>query len=225
MNNIQKKQELLKDQINTYWPFNISNEPNFSIGEIKQRLEKEFSNISISKLRLLENNKLVLPKRASNGYRRYSLQDFIRIEFILTAQRDYFWPIDVIRKRLKQLDTGQVDASELIAGYNDKNIKISFQNQIMNNITVDDLHNLTLLSIEDIEDILIRMKKNIYDVRNNPKAYISFFKMWKSLKDNGLKNEHLYMVLRNISRNNDIFSLLKDKSTIILFQDTLLNLL
>ena len=74
------------------------------IGALLQRLQPDFPDISISKIRFLESEGLVTPSRTSSGYRKYSQEDIERLEFVLTAQRDRFWPLKVIREQVDRLE-------------------------------------------------------------------------------------------------------------------------
>ncbi len=83
------------------------------IGALLKRLQPDFPDISISKIRFLESEGLVTPSRTSSGYRKYSQEDIERLEFVLTAQRDRFWPLKVIRERLDAMERGlDVDSDE-----------------------------------------------------------------------------------------------------------------
>src|ERR1700761_8031036 len=75
-----------------------------SIGQVLDELSPEFPDISPSKIRFLEAEGLIQPLRSSSGYRRFSAADIKRLRFILTAQRDEYLPLRVIRKRLDALD-------------------------------------------------------------------------------------------------------------------------
>lgn len=77
------------------------------ISEVVDRLKKEFPALSISKVRYLESEGLIFPHRVGNGYRRYSVADLERLRFALTAQREEYLPLSVIRERLAKLDSGQ----------------------------------------------------------------------------------------------------------------------
>ena len=68
-----------------------------SIGGVLARLTPEFPDLTISKLRFLETEGLVTPSRAPSGYRIYTEADVHRLHYVLTAQRDRFWPLKVIR--------------------------------------------------------------------------------------------------------------------------------
>lgn len=75
-----------------------------SIGQVLDELSSEFPDVSPSKIRFLEAEGLIQPLRSSSGYRRFSAADIRRLRFILTAQRDEYLPLRVIRERLDALD-------------------------------------------------------------------------------------------------------------------------
>ena len=75
-----------------------------SIGQVLDELSPEFPDISPSKIRFLEAEGLIQPLRSSSGYRRFSVADIKRLRFILTAQRDEYLPLRVIKERLDALD-------------------------------------------------------------------------------------------------------------------------
>ena len=81
-------------------------EERIGIGALIARLEGEFPDVTISKVRYLESEGLISPERTSSGYRKFSSEDVDRIRFILAAQRDRFWPLRVIRERLEAHDRG-----------------------------------------------------------------------------------------------------------------------
>ena len=70
------------------------------IGEVVRRLSDEFPDISISKIRFLEDEGLVHPQRTRGGYRLFSEEDVDRLVRILRLQRDEFLPLKVIRDEL-----------------------------------------------------------------------------------------------------------------------------
>lgn len=75
-------------------------EKSLTIGAVAKALEKEFSDISISKIRYLEDQKLLTPRRTPGGYRVYTQADVARLRTILRLQRDEFLPLRVIRQEL-----------------------------------------------------------------------------------------------------------------------------
>jgi DNA-binding transcriptional MerR regulator len=71
-----------------------------TIGAVCKALSQEFPDISISKIRYLEDQKLLAPRRTAGGYRLYSANDVSRLRTILRLQRDEFLPLRVIRQEL-----------------------------------------------------------------------------------------------------------------------------
>lgn len=75
-----------------------------SIGEVLDSVRSDFPDVSISKIRFLESEGLIEPKRTDSGYRMFYDEDVARLRFILQLQRDHFLPLKVIRERLAQAD-------------------------------------------------------------------------------------------------------------------------
>jgi DNA-binding transcriptional MerR regulator len=71
-----------------------------TIGAVCGMLKQEFPEISISKIRYLEDQGLLAPRRTQGGYRMFSEEDVERLETILRLQRDEFLPLRVIRQEL-----------------------------------------------------------------------------------------------------------------------------
>src|SRR5256714_15172470 len=71
-----------------------------TIGAVSKALKQEFPDISISKIRYLEDQKLLSPRRTAGGYRLYSPADVARLRTILRLPRDEFLPLRVIRQEL-----------------------------------------------------------------------------------------------------------------------------
>ena len=71
-----------------------------TIGAVRRRLADEFPDISISKIRYLEDQGLLRPRRTRGGYRLYNEEDVDRLRTILRLQRDEFLPLRVIRQEL-----------------------------------------------------------------------------------------------------------------------------
>ena len=97
-----------------------------TIGTVCGLLKDEFPDISISKIRYLEDQGLLAPRRTQGGYRLFSEEDLERLETILRLQRDEFLPLRVIRQELSSpaardrkrrraldADEGELDLDEL----------------------------------------------------------------------------------------------------------------
>jgi DNA-binding transcriptional MerR regulator len=85
----------------------------YGIGEVLAQLSGEFPDIRISKIRFLESEGLIEPARSPSGYRRFSRHDVQRLRYILTAQRDHYLPLRVIKEKL---DSGEEAGLEPRAG-------------------------------------------------------------------------------------------------------------
>ncbi|CAN5219332.1 MAG: transcriptional regulator FtsR [Thermoleophilaceae bacterium] len=83
-----------------------------TIGAVCKALEREFPDISISKIRYLEDQKLLTPRRTAGGYRLFASADVIRLRTILRLQRDEFLPLRVIRQ---ELASGRAEEEEEVA--------------------------------------------------------------------------------------------------------------
>lgn len=81
-----------------------------SIGAVLELLRPDFPDVTISKIRFLEAEGLVTPQRAASGYRRFTAYDCARLRFILTAQRDHYLPLKVIRAQLDAQPDGELPA-------------------------------------------------------------------------------------------------------------------
>ena len=79
-----------------------------SIGAVLDLLRPDFPDVTISKIRFLEAEGLVMPQRAASGYRRFTANDCARLRFILTAQRDHYLPLKVIRAQLDAQPDGEL---------------------------------------------------------------------------------------------------------------------
>jgi DNA-binding transcriptional MerR regulator len=82
----------------------------FGIGEVIAQLRGEFPDVSVSKIRFLEAEGLIQPARSPSGYRKFGPADVDRLKYILTAQRDQYLPLRVIKD---QLDADQPAAGPL----------------------------------------------------------------------------------------------------------------
>ena len=81
-----------------------------SIGEVLAKLRPEFSDITISKIRFLESEGLIEPQRTPSGYRKFTATDMERLRYVLSAQRDQYLPLRVIKENLDAMDRGLVPA-------------------------------------------------------------------------------------------------------------------
>jgi DNA-binding transcriptional MerR regulator len=108
-----------------------------TIGAVCKALELEFPDISISKIRYLEDQKLLAPRRTQGGYRLYTQDDVQRLRTILRLQRDEFLPLRVIRQ-------------ELAGGRNEREVSPAGDGRTMRRTTVAARDPGALYSLEDV---------------------------------------------------------------------------
>ncbi|MFT7838841.1 MerR family transcriptional regulator [Saccharothrix sp. BKS2] len=77
-----------------------------SIGAVLSQLRPDFPDVTISKIRFLESEGLVRPARTPSGYRQFTPADVERLRYVLSAQRDRYLPLKVIREQLDAADQG-----------------------------------------------------------------------------------------------------------------------
>ncbi len=98
----------------------------FGIGEVIAQLRAEFPDISVSKIRFLEAEGLIQPARSPSGYRKFGPADVERLRYILTAQRDRYLPLRVIKDQLNAdyAQSGPLTRSQLLdaAGIDERSL-------------------------------------------------------------------------------------------------------
>jgi DNA-binding transcriptional MerR regulator len=77
-----------------------------NIGEVLDRLRPDFPEVTIPKIRFLEDKGLIKPERTPAGYRKFSTHDIDRLRYILRMQRDHYLPLRVIGEHLDAIDRG-----------------------------------------------------------------------------------------------------------------------
>jgi DNA-binding transcriptional MerR regulator len=81
-------------------PGHVRRRAGLSIGAVLAQLRPEFPDVTISKIRFLESAGLLSPARSESGYRQFRPADVARLRFVLSAQRDRYLPLKVIREQL-----------------------------------------------------------------------------------------------------------------------------
>jgi len=165
-----------------------SSERNYvTIGEVVEELRKEFPDLSISKVRYLEEEGLVKPGRTPGGYRKFSERDVRQLQKILKLQKEKYLPLSVIKIMLK---TTSFD--EEIKLTEPEDITPSFNSS--KKTKVDDIAKTTDLSLEEVEDL---ENYNILQPQETEegKVYDSIdmgiMQIVKKLSDYGIEPRHL----------------------------------
>jgi DNA-binding transcriptional MerR regulator len=79
-----------------------------TIGDVLAHLKVDFPDLTISKIRFLEQEGLVAPDRTPSGYRKFSSADVARLRYVLGQQRDHYLPLKVIKDQLAAIDRGLI---------------------------------------------------------------------------------------------------------------------
>jgi DNA-binding transcriptional MerR regulator len=112
-----------------------------TIGAVRRRLKPEFPDISISKIRYLEDQGLLTPRRTQGGYRLFGEDDVERLETILRLQRDEFLPLRVIRQQL---------ATSAPKGKRRRRAELAAEEQ---ELTLEELCSRAGISARDVRDL------------------------------------------------------------------------
>lgn len=78
-----------------------------TIGKVVKKLQQQYPDLSVSKVRYLQDEGLINPSRTPGGYRLYSQKDIRRLENILYLQKNHFMPLSVIKEQLERGDSGE----------------------------------------------------------------------------------------------------------------------
>jgi DNA-binding transcriptional MerR regulator len=85
-----------------------SNRDYLTIGEVVDQLKERYPELSISKVRYYEDEKIINPERTAGGYRKFRKEDVDRLELALRLQKERYLPLNVIRQSLDMMDMGQM---------------------------------------------------------------------------------------------------------------------
>jgi DNA-binding transcriptional MerR regulator len=133
-----------------------------TIGTVCKSLQEEFPDISISKIRFLEDQRLITPRRTPGGYRLYGEEDVDQLRAILRMQRDEFLPLRVIRQVIAQgrSAAGTGRRPRLVGGVDDR---LTFD-QLLAATDADPAFVRELYSRTDVEIVIICQRLARYGV-------------------------------------------------------------
>ena len=112
-----------------------------TIGELVKKFKNFYPDLTNSKLRFFESRGLIISKRADNNYRVYFKNDVRKINLILSLQKDYFMPLEIIKEKIDSIDFEKIDEQ--------KGVLTELQDKLAEN---DKSLKLSKLSIEDIRE-------------------------------------------------------------------------
>ena len=84
-----------------------------TIGDVLGILKPDFPDLTITKIRFLEDQELISPDRTPSGYRKYAPSDIARLRWVLEQQRDHYLPLKVIKEQLAKLDRGLLPSGQV----------------------------------------------------------------------------------------------------------------
>lgn len=172
-----------------------------SIGQVVERLKKSFPNLSISKIRFLEDEGLISPKRTKGRYRLFSEEDIGRLAEILRLQQEQFLPLAVIKERLEDWEFnpdhkgfGSKDKKESGNAKKAKRVSIAKLMKETNTSegSIKVLRNFSLLSADDSVSELSSEEAEI-------------IKVFSKLNKYGIEARHLRMYENLAQRETLIF--------------------
>lgn len=101
-----------------------------TIGQLVRDLSREFENLSVSKVRYLEEEGLLKPRRTKGGYRKFSSRDVERLRQILRLQNEHYLPLTVIKQRLREMERSGVRDAVQAAPQPDAELPLENENQL-----------------------------------------------------------------------------------------------
>ena len=126
-----------------------------NIGEVVKTIKKDYPSISISRIRFLEKEGLIKPKRSSGATRIFSLKDIDRILKILDLQENQYYSLKAIKnnlslisnKNLKKISIKEYNKHEILklSGINNSDFEQLIKYEFENDQTVFDLNDLERL--------------------------------------------------------------------------------
>ena len=88
-----------------------------NIGDTVKLIKKEYPSITISRIRFLEKEGLLKPKRSKGGTRSFTQKDVQRIKKILDLQENQFYSLKAIKNNPQLLTTNSSNSKIVIREY------------------------------------------------------------------------------------------------------------
>jgi DNA-binding transcriptional MerR regulator len=178
--------------------FDIGDEKLFTIGSVVERLHGEFPDISVSKLRYLEEQGLVTPRRTKSGYRLYSQDDFGRLVRVLGMQRDEYLPLKVIRRELERSPASALPSAR--QGLRKTDLRVMGEGR---EYTAEDIQQMTgadasLLS--ELEEFELVRARQVSGVRRYTETDAGIVGAAAQLAQRGLRPKNLRVVKSAVDR-------------------------
>ncbi len=169
-----------------------------SIGEVINLLRDDFPDVSVSKIRFLESQGLINPKRSASGYRQFEGDDVARLRFILQQQRDHFLPLKVIKSKLTLWERGE----ETIEGTGQSSLKLEDSGEPLDRASLLQRSGLTddeLKSLIEVGIVRPIPGTTVFPTEAGVVAAES-----KRLMEYGLEPRHLRAIRLSVDRESDL---------------------
>ena len=88
-----------------------------NIGDTVKLIKKDYPSVTISRIRFLEKEGLIKPKRSKGGTRSFSDKDINRIKKILDLQENQFYSLKAIKNNPQLLTTNSSNSKIVIREY------------------------------------------------------------------------------------------------------------
>ncbi|WP_043349429.1 MerR family transcriptional regulator [Beutenbergia cavernae] len=183
------------------WPRGVSRNPTMNIGAVLAVLKREFPAVSHSKLRFLEDQGLVAPRRTPAGYRVFCQADVERLRFALAAQRDSFLPLRVIRERLAELDSGAESAPEARLASADGELTGALPR---GRLHAAELAELTGVTVERVGELASAGLISADAAGRYPSAAVAIVQLAQDLGTHGIDTRHLRLMRAAADRQVDV---------------------
>lgn len=179
----------------------------YTIGEAVKELQQEFPELSISKVRFLEDRGLVKPYRTSGGYRKFSLADLEKLRILLRLQKEKYMPLEVIREKLRDFDlsgqnTEQIFSEDVLGGME------AGQKDIPSIIALADAPDKLGVPAEDLNELISYGIINPEETETGPMLHaadIQLIALSKDLSRFGIYPKHLRMYLNYTEKEVELF--------------------
>jgi len=169
-----------------------------SIGEVINLLRDDFPDVSVSKIRFLESQGLIDPKRSASGYRQFDGDDVARLRFILQQQRDHFLPLKVIKSKLTLWERGE----ETLSGVDATSSQLKESGEPLDRAT---LLRRSGLGDEELKELIeFGLVRPIPGTTVFPNEAGVVAAEAKRLMDYGLEPRHLRAVRLSVDRESDL---------------------
>lgn len=167
-----------------------------SIGAVVDSLKKDFPDLSISKVRYLEDERLVSPKRSKGGYRRFTELDVETLRLVLRLQKEQYLPLKVIREKVREVSSGRLKTSEVLVGRDDK-VEVSHElTDKSRTMSLEESSEASGLSAREINELL---QYGLIEMRDGEKGKafdggnVRVMHLVRNLAKHGVEPRHLRM--------------------------------